>query len=191
MTPKSKDYPNVMLSTFGHMRHRVIEAIHTEFTYEEVLKMSAPPWMREAFETTVYNAQPLERGYSSMELVCSERIEFRFGKQHILPNKPVWQGEEVPPALRDKLDEWLTARIKVGIDYGRVEAVLREILQPLPYRPAAAHGVSGDPGDLAEPRRPQAPSGQVRRVQAQDQGPAPAVCAAWLAGGGDRDAGRG
>lgn len=133
-SPKTQQrYRENMNAVFTAMVNRVINAVHTEFTYEEVLDLTCPPDIAEAFKkVTAHMVTPVSVSLIPLPTPLGP-VTFQLRSAGIAPKNPQLQTE-VNLELREKFEEWQKVRVQIGIDYGRVWAVVAAVMDvsPLP-----------------------------------------------------------
>lgn len=121
-----------MQSALDSMWNRVLTVIDISFTYKEALTLGLPKESRDVLLAAQQLVEPgtLSPTANVMQMTMRGPAEgyvaqFVFDKLVLVP-KRAWLQDELPPALRAKFEDWVEQRLGLGIEYGRVWAVIKE-----------------------------------------------------------------
>lgn len=118
---------------------RVIDLIHPSFTLDEALQLFATEDDRMLLATAEHRITPVVRESSrsgfyvpapnfTLRVAAGHRVVVSTMLPRLLPRYPAWQ-DDAPAELRDRYIAWLEARMQVSIDYGRLRAVVGELIE--------------------------------------------------------------
>lgn len=117
---------------------RVIDLIHPSFTLDEALQLFASENDRILFATVEPRITPVVREPSRsgfyvptpnfmLRVTDGHQVVVSTALPRLLPRYPLWQ-DDAPAELRERYIAWLQARMQVSIDYGRLRAVVGELI---------------------------------------------------------------